>query len=474
MRETDNTCKSLVASALCGLLVWTTALGAWPNAGPTPPLAELVGEPYLVLLERAHELELSSNQLKEFKKQLKKEEKAEKNRLKEEAKQLEKQIKGLRNELSMLNRKASSDSQPVSTSRHDVHCRIEALEKELQEKQIERKNGVPVTYDNRKAKLELIEKWPAEQEKIWNLLESGAARQRRFGDVEDIGIRLLEEGQENDMELGEQAVRDMRTSSLMPAELKDEKVTRYAQQLAAKIGAHSDLRVPLQVTVLDSKEINAFALPGGFLYVNRGLIEKAETESELAGVLAHEIAHVTARHGHRLMQKASLVNMLYQVAQIAAVVATGGAAAIGTYYALQYGFMGLGMALNLTLLGISRDFEEEADQLGAQYAWNAGYHPEGFITFFDKMATENGYVRSASFFRTHPAFYDRMVATFSEIEYLPPKDDLVVDSTEFQSIKAHLKTVAEPRRINTKRPRLTRGPQCGQDHPSLAGPLTDD
>jgi predicted Zn-dependent protease len=260
----------------------------------------------------------------------------------------------------------------------------------------------------------------------------------------------------------------MKASGLMPPEVEDEEVTAYIDRLAEKIAAHSDLRVPLRVTVLDSDEINAFALPGGFLYVNAGLIEKAKTESELAGVIAHEIAHVTARHGARLMGKANIANILFQAAQLATLIFTGGVVGVGAYYALQYGFFGLGMVLDLTLLGVSRDYEEEADQLGAQYAWNAGYDPKGFISFFDKMASEEGYVKSASFFRTHPPFFERIVSTFSEIEYLPEKEDLVVDSLQFQQVKERLKKVIEDGDWgNGERPRLRRTTECEEVSGSL-------
>jgi predicted Zn-dependent protease len=187
----------------------------------------------------------------------------------------------------------------------------------------------------------------------------------------------------------------------------------------------------------------------------------------LAGVIAHEIAHVTARHGARLMKKANIYNYLFQVAQVAAMIFTGGTVGAGTYYALQYGFFGLGMVLNLTLLGVSRDFEEEADQLGAQYAWNAGYDPKGFVSFFDKMASEKGYVQSASFFRTHPPFYERIVSTFSEIEYLPPKRDLAVDSTAFRQIKEQLSKVQEQDGWKRQeKPTLRRGPECDPESPT--------
>jgi predicted Zn-dependent protease len=170
-------------------------------------------------------------------------------------------------------------------------------------------------------------------------------------------------------------------TGLLPPELDNPEIKKYVNNLAQKIAKHSDLRVPLNLTLLNSKEINAFALPGGFLFVQRGLLEAVEDEAQLAGVIAHEIAHVTGRHGYKLMKRATIASIIYQAAQVAAVILTGGAATLGTYYALQYGFYGLGLVLSLDLLGVSREFELEADQLGVQYAWNAGYDPSGFIRF---------------------------------------------------------------------------------------------
>jgi predicted Zn-dependent protease len=374
----------------------------------------------------------------------------------------------LQKQLSALNRRASRDTEEMTLQRREVHCHILKLEEELRGREAERKNGLPVAYDNKLAKVDLIEKWPIEKDKIEQVLASGRARERRFGDVEDIGIRLLREGQEKDIKVGEEAIRDMKSYGLMPPEVEDEELINYVQQLAEHIAAHSDLRVPLKLTVLESEEINAFALPGGFLFVNTGLIEKAETESELAGVMAHEIAHVTARHGARLMKKGTIASIIYQAAQVAALIFTGGVVGIGMYYALQYGFFGLGLVLNLALLGVSRDYEEEADQLGAQYTWDAGYDPKGFITFFDKMASEKGYVRSASFFRTHPPFFERIVRTFSEIEYLPSKDVLIVDSTEFRRAQERLQKIIEKgTQERKKRPTLRRMPQCDKEDEPL-------
>ena len=191
-------------------------------------------------------------------------------------------------------------------------------------------------------------------------------------------------------------------------------------------------------------------------------MNKAESESELVGVLAHETAHAAARHGARLMKRATIAEIFFQATQIGAIIFTGGAVGIGTYYALQYGFFGLGMILDLTLLGVSRDYEAEADQLGAQYAWQAGYDPKGFITFFDKMASEEGYVKTTSFFRTHPPFLERIISTFSEITYLPPKKDLRVDSSTFVEAKTRVAELIKKREEEEKpRPSLRgKPPEC--------------
>jgi alpha-glucan phosphorylase-like protein len=337
-------------------------------------------------------------------------------------------------------------------------------ENEMHQKKAEREHGLPVSYDNKRAKLELIQRWPKKKCEIAGIIASGRARTRPYGDVEDIGLRTIAEGQEKDVKLGQDAVKEMKAYGLMPLEIEDKELKTYLQTLADTIAVNSDLKIPVRVTLLDSDEINAFALPGGYFYVNTGILEKAENESELVGVMAHELAHVSARHGAKLMKRATIAGIIYEAAQIAAMIFTGGVVSIGMYYALQYGFFGLGMLLSLTLLGVSREYEAEADQLGAQYAWKAGYDPKGFITFFDKMASEKGYAKAASFFRTHPPFAERIFATFSEIEYLPRKDNLQYDSSRFHQIKAQLLKVKEEcRKEAKKRPSLRRLPQCDDE-----------
>lgn len=424
-------------------------------------LGELVNKPYVELLEIAPTLKFPNTEIVNFKKTLESQKNADKKRLDAEIDQLKKETSVLRDQLSKLNKESSFDTEQMKTYRQELHCKIFKLEEKIKHKSTEREHGLSVIYDNKAAKLDIIQQWPSKQKEIQQLLTSGRARERRYGDVEDIGIRKVGEGQQKDIRLGEESLQQIKSLGLMPPEIQDKELVTYVQTLANTIAANSDLKVPVKVFLLDSDEINAFALPGGFLFVDRGLIQKADTESELAGVISHELAHVSARHGARLMKKATIASIFYQAAQVAAVILTGGVAGIGMYYAINYGFFGLGLLLDLTLLGVCRDYEMEADQLGVQYAWKSGYDPKGFITFFDKMASEKGFVRSASFFRTHPAFYERIVSTFSEVSYLPPRNESIVDSAEFHTQKEKLTKIAkELKETRGKKLSLKKTPQC--------------
>ncbi len=456
--------RKALAVLLSFSLSFSTAVG-W--AGPTAPVAkpaaqpkleELVEKPYLELLELSTKIKLGEKQVESFKKKLEDQRDSERKMLKQEEKKLEDQLKEARKQLAELNRRSSRDTIEMADKRRDIHCRIEELEKKLSETKVMRETTAQVAYENKVAKLDLLMLWPKELAKIREDIDSGRARQRQHGNVEDIGFREVGKDQEKDVKLGQDALKDMRQMGLLPPRLEDEEINKYVADLTRKIASNSDIKVPVQVEVLRTEEINGFALPGGFLFINSGLISKAENESELAGVIAHELAHVAARHGARLMRRATIASLLFQSAQIAALIFTGGVVGIGTYYALQYGFFGLGLVLNLQLLGVSREFELEADQLGAQYLWKAGYDPKGFITFFDKMASEKGYVRSTSFFRTHPAFGERIAHTFKEINYLPQLEDYRVDSNEFQRIKQRLEKLnKEMEEKDERRPSLIRG-----------------
>jgi predicted Zn-dependent protease len=143
-----------------------------------------------------------------------------------------------------------------------------------------------------------------------------------------------------------------------------------------------------------------------------------------------------------------------------------GGIGVGLYYALQYAFVGLGILLSLEILGVSRESEARADKLGVQYAWNAGYNPKGFIDFFDKMANNFGYVQGSSFFQTHPAFYSRIHDSEAEILYLPVKQNLISDSSEFQHVLTmlkdlHTKRFARVKAFEANMPTMTKPePKC--------------
>ncbi len=447
------------------LLVWPPTLFA-QNVVPVPantpqPLSGLTERSYLDLLEMAPSLAYSNSDFDRERKNLNRQKDLQTARLKQEEKVIEKRLDELRKQLKTLNNQRSTDTPAMAENRNRIHCEVLSLEKQLQDKRIERTEGLNVLFDNRLAKVDLLQQWPGRLREIERTILEEKARQRPHGDVADIGFRNLGEGQEKDIKLGQDAIQELKLYRLMPPEVEDEAVNQYVQQVAAKIAANSDLTVPLKVTVLRSEEINAFSLPGGFLYINTGLLNKATSESEVAGVIAHEVAHVTARHGAQLMRRATVAGLMLQLAQVAAALFSGGISNIGTYYALQYGFYGLGMVLSLELLGVSRKFEMEADQLGTQYAWKAGYDPRGFVTFFDAMASEEGYVRSVSFFRTHPPFFDRIVSTMSEIEYLPRKQELVVDTRNFHNFQTKLNEVlARKLPEEPGRPSLDDQPDC--------------
>jgi hypothetical protein len=438
------------------------------QAGQPDPLPTLIAKNYLELFERASTLRISKVSLKQFREQLEAEKKREEDALKKKKDALQDQIDEQQDALKRLNRQREQ-SPEIEEQRQDIHCRIQSLRQELKEVELALEKGLDNTYDNKLAKVKVLEEWPQQYAEAQQMLASGKAHEREFGNFRDIGFRQKPfEGQEDDIKDGREAIEELKRQNLLPPEVEDREVVQYVRTLAGKIARHSDLQVPLNVTVLRSKEINAFALPGGFLFINSGLILKAEKESELAGVIAHEIAHSAARHGNRLMTKANIAGIVFQAAQIAALIFTGGAVGIGTYYALQYGFYGLGLVLSLTLLGVSRDYEIEADILGTQYLWHAGYNTKGFISFFDRMASAEGYITGLSWFRTHPPFYERMEKTYREIVLLPEREQGIDDTPQFQRMK---KRMAELEKEMEKRdrdaPTLRRVYDCEKKRPGM-------
>ncbi len=275
------------------------------------------------------------------------------------------------------------------------------------------------------------------------LLQPALLAGRKHKDVENIGNRKINGrvaglfpnfvSLEKEVRLGAQFSQMFEQSARL---VEDPVVNEYIDRVGQEIVKNSDAKVPFVIKVVDSDEVNAFALPGGFFYVNKGLILESENESELAGVMAHEIAHVAARHATERMTKGQLL----QFAAIPALFVGG--------YWTQYGIRnGLGFGLNLAVLGITRKSEAEADQLGTQYLWNTGYDPQGFITFFEKLQAKekNKPGKFASFWRTHPAVDSRIEKVQEEISYLPAKDEYVLNTSEFERIKARLSAIDNKR-----------------------------
>jgi predicted Zn-dependent protease len=234
--------------------------------------------------------------------------------------------------------------------------------------------------------------------------------------------------------------------------VQDPTVTEYVNRVGQNIVRNSDSQVPFTIKVVDSDDINAFALPGGFFFVNSGLILAADEEAELAGVMAHEIAHVAACHAARENTRGNLM----QMASIPLIFVGG---AVG--YA---GYEAAGLALPMTFLHFSRGFEAEADYLGLQYMYKAGYDPQAFISFFEKVQAQEkkkpGTLSKA--FATHPQTPDRIEKSQQEIAtILPARPQYLVSTSEFDDVKGRLAAIENRHKVldekdNGKKPSLRR------------------
>ncbi len=270
---------------------------------------------------------------------------------------------------------------------------------------------------------------------------------------------------EKEIRMGKQYAMQVEQSVRL---VQDPVVNEYVNRIGQNLVRNSDAKVPFTIKVIDSDEINAFALPGGFFYVNSGLVLAADNESEMAGVMAHEIAHVAARHATRQMTRAQLANF----ASIPLIFMGGG---IG--YAIS---SAAGLALPLTFLSFSRGFEAEADYLGVEYMYKTGYDPESFIAFFEKVqAKEKKKPGSlAKAFATHPQTPERIAKSQEEINHiLPPRPEYVVDTSEFQQVKARLAALENRRKLtddkDKSRPTLRRTAGDNRPKDSGSGDSTD-
>jgi predicted Zn-dependent protease len=254
--------------------------------------------------------------------------------------------------------------------------------------------------------------------------------------------------------------------------ISDPVVTEYINRIGQNLVRNSDSKVPFTIKVIDTDEINAFALPGGFFYVNTGLILAADNEAELAGVMAHEIAHVAACHVAREQTRSNIVNL----ASIPLIFVPGGWA---VYEATQ---VAMGIGVPLTFMKFSRNFESEADFLGMEYMYKTGYDPQSFISFFEKIEAQEkkkpGAIAKA--FSSHPMTPDRVAAAQKEMAtVLPPRDEYIVNTSEFDQVKARLASIENKHKLqtdksNADRPTLRRSTADNPTNNNGTGTQNDD
>jgi hypothetical protein len=263
---------------------------------------------------------------------------------------------------------------------------------------------------------------------------------------------------DKEIALGKQLAQEVERQAKV---VDDPIIAEYVNRVGQNLVRNSDAKVPFTIKVLDTEEVNAFALPGGFFFVNSGLVLKAESEAELAGVMAHEIAHVACRHGTRQATKGDIA----QIATIPLIFMGG-----WTGYAIR---QGMGLAIPMGFLAFSRGMEAEADYFGLQYMYKAGYDPTAFVDFFEKIETlekkKPGSV--AKVFSTHPMTDDRIKKSQEEIQtILAPKPEYVVNTSEFNDVRNRLSMLHNRRKITNddpNRPKLRRAPGTG------TGPVDD-
>src|SRR5450432_488841 len=274
-----------------------------------------------------------------------------------------------------------------------------------------------------------------------NLFVAPAFAGDKKKDPDEIGNRDVSKGTlpnmysiEKEIGLGKQMAQEVERQAKI---VDDPIVAEYVNRIGQNLVRNSDAKVPFTIKVIDAEEINAFALPGGFFFVNTGILLNADNEAEMAGVMAHEIAHVAARHGTRQATRGDLVN--YGSIPL---IFLGG----WTGYAIR---QGMGLAIPMGFLTFSRAMESEADLLGLEYMYKAGYDPTAFVDFFEKIQSKEkkkpGTISKV--FSTHPPTDDRIKSSQKEIEeILVAKPEYVVTTSEFNDVKNRLSSMHNRRK----------------------------
>ncbi len=231
---------------------------------------------------------------------------------------------------------------------------------------------------------------------------------------------------EKEIAIGRQIATEVEQQAKL---VEDPIVTEYINRVGQNVVLNSDAKVPFTIKVIDSDEVNAFALPGGFFYVNKGLILAADNEAELAGVMAHEIGHVAARHAMENQGKLQAINY----GMLAGIIFGGGIAST----ILQNAG---GLTQALAFFKFSRGAEEEADNLGVQYLYAAGYDPTAMSTMFEKLSSKNKKKPGtlSKLFSSHPQSVERRDTSLTLVARFPEREEYVISTSEFQRVKAHL------------------------------------
>ncbi len=268
----------------------------------------------------------------------------------------------------------------------------------------------------------------------------------------DVGRGVNFYSLEKEIAMGKQLAQEVERQAKI---IDDPIIAEYVNRVGQNLVRNSDAKVPFTIKVIDTEDVNAFALPGGFFFVNSGLILKADTEAELAGVMAHEIAHVAARHGTRQATRG-------QIAQLSTIplIFLGG----WTGYGIQ---QAASVLVPIGYLQFSRSFESEADMLGLQYMYKTGYDPGAFVDFFEKIESlekkKPGTISKV--FSTHPPTDDRIIKAQQNIQtMLKERPEYVVTTSEFNDVKARLLAFHNKRKVDTRdpnRPQLKKAPGSG-------------
>src|SRR5579872_4216826 len=283
----------------------------------------------------------------------------------------------------------------------------------------------------------------------------------------DVGKGLNWYSVEKEIALGKQLAQEVERQAKI---IDDPVIAEYVNRVGQNLVRNSDAKVPFTIKVIDTEDVNAFALPGGFFFVNSGLILKADSEAELAGVMSHEIAHVAARHGTRQATRG-------QIAQLSTIplIFLGG----WTGYGIQ---QAASVAIPVGFLSFSKAFESEADMLGLEYMYKTGYDPGAFVDFFEKIQSleKKKPGTMAKVFSTHPMTEDRITTAQKNIqELLKERPEYVVTTSEFDGVKTRLMALHNKRKVDTQdlnRPTLRKAPgaSTGNDKGDKDGSSDDD